>query len=912
MPSHILVVDDHEYVRTILTRLLQAQGHLVTTAASGHEALGLLDEHRFDLVLLDLMMPEMSGIEVLEQMRQRQTVRQVPVVVVSADNDLETVARCIELGADDYLAKPFNEVLLRARVSASLERKLLRDRERAELERRLRTLGAAGPLEPVEQVESVALDDVLLAALDELERSHHERRRIEAELRTLNATLEDRVAERSAAAERSTAELRQQTLVLQSILDSIGDAVVVIDHDGLLLHVNPAARQLLGNRIQQLIPGPAIGDSRLLLADGVTPCPPDELPLAVAMRGQAMDGAEFLLLADETSEARWLSVTARPLRDTGGEPAGAVAVFRDITASREAAAALRASEERYALAARAANDGLWDWDLRNGRIYYSTRWKATLGYQEHEIGNTPAEWFDRVHPDDRESLEVRLAAHLKRLISSFEHEYRIAHHDGVYRWMSCRGLAVWDAGGRATRIVGSQTDITERKLAEQRLLHDAMHDGLTGLANRARFMDRLSHTIARTRRSGLPLFAVLFLDLDRFKLVNDSLGHLIGDQLLIGIARRLERCLRPGDTLARLGGDEFTILLEELSGPQAAIAVAERISRLLEEPFHLAGQEVFSSTSIGIALSSSADYQWPADVLRDADTAMYHAKMEGRSRYAIFDATMHDRARTRLQIETDLRRGFERGEFFVVYQPIVELGSRRIVGFEALLRWRHPQRGIILPSDFITIAEETGLIVPIGQFVLREACRQLYAWQQRHPTRPLSVNVNLSPRQLADPDLVERTSAVIRETHVAPGDLRLEITETAIIEHGDTASRILLRLRELGVQICIDDFGTGYSSLSYLHRFPIATIKIDRSFVSQMNLSSENTEIVRTIISLARSLGMAAIAEGTETTEQLAQLRALSCEYGQGWLFAQALEADEAATLLDHDVLDGEAQDEGS
>jgi len=898
MPSNILVVDDHDYIRNLLVRLLKGQGHQVQVAAGGGEALDLLSHQSFDLVLLDLMMPDMSGIEVLRRLREQNVIYHTPVVVVSAIYDLDMVAQCIELGADDYLFKPFNDVLLRARVNASLERKMLHDRERTYLESRLRTIDSETSDPPTTDAAPATINVALLTALDALERSQRERRRAEAELRALNATLEERVAERSAAAEQSAAALRQQTLTLQSILNSIGDAIVVIDREGRLLHVNPAAHAFFGDRVVDLTPQASVAAPVLLDSDG-NPCPPGNLPLAVALRGEALDGAEFLLASPESAVGRWLSVTSRPLRDIGGTINGAVAVFRDSTLARQAAEALRASEERYALAAQAANDGLWDWNLRTGEIYFSQRWKATIGFQNHEIGNDPQEWFDRVHPDDREGLEVRLTAHLRRLISGFEYEYRMLHRDATYRWMSCRGIAVWNASGQAVRIVGSQTDINERKLAEQRLLHDALHDSLTGLANRARFMDRLEHVIARAQRGASSLFAVLFLDLDRFKLINDSLGHLIGDQLLIAIARRLERCLRSGDTLARLGGDEFAVLLEDLSEPPAALTVAERILRLLEEPFHLGGHEVFSGASIGIALSNSTRYHSPADVLRDADTAMYQAKMEGRSRYAVFHPAMHDRARRRLQIETDLRRGIERNEFFVVYQPIVELSTQQTVGFEALLRWRHPHRGIIAPAEFIEVAEETGSIVPIGQMVLREACRQLSKWKQRYPARALTMNVNLSPRQIADPDLVERTATLLEEYHLDADTLRLEITETAIIEHGDVASRVLLRLRSLGVQICIDDFGTGYSSLSYLHRFPIGTIKIDRSFVSQIHRSHENTEIVRTIISLARSLGMVVIAEGAETEEQLTHLRAMSCAYGQGWFFAQALEPEDAIALLD-------------
>ncbi|MCL6540115.1 MAG: EAL domain-containing protein [Roseiflexus sp.] len=891
MPPHILVITDDDDNRALLIRLLQSQGQQVAVAVDGQEALELLSRQVFDLILLDLDAadPDMREVETLRQLCQYATVHSIPVAVIADAGDLDLIARCIELGADYYLLKPFNETLLRARVHALLERKAWRDRQRA--------LPEESPRAPADAATGVApfASDLLLALLDALGRAWRDQRRIATELQTLEA----RIAEYSATVEDTALALRHQTITLHAILESLSDAVVMIDREGNLVHANPAAHTLFGDRLLDVTPqatAPALLDT-----DGV-PCTTDQLPLAVALRGVEVDSSEFLLASVDPDAVRRIRATARPLRDSNGDTIGAVAIFHDITALVQMAEALRAGEERYALTVQATGDGVWEWELRTGTMTFSQRWKEMLGFQDQEIGNRPSEWFDRVHPDDRDGLDVRLTAYLRRLITSFEHEYRILHRDGAYRWMRCRGIAVWDVNGNATHIVGSQTDITDRKLAEQRLWHNAFHDSLTGLANRARFMDRLGHVIARTRRSASPIYAVLILDLDRFKLINDSLGHLIGDQLLIAIARRLEQSVRPGDTLARLGGDEFAVLLEDLSEPHAAVNVAERIMHLFEEPFHVNGHEVFSSASIGIVLSDDLRYHSPSDMLRDADTAMYHAKMEGRARYAVFHPTMHDRARLRLQIETDLRRGIERNEFFVVYQPIVELSTQRTVGFEALLRWRHPQRGIVTPAEFIAIAEETGLIVPIGQMVLHEACRQLSAWKQRHPERTLSMNINLSPRQIADPDLVHRTAALIDEYRLDTDALRLEITETAIIEHGDAAGRVLQQLRALGVQICIDDFGTGYSSLSYLHRFPIATIKIDRSFVSQIHRSHENTEIVRSIISLARSLGMAVIAEGTETEDQLIRLRSMSCAYGQGWLFAHALEPAEATAMLDRET----------
>ncbi|HUQ34480.1 MAG TPA: EAL domain-containing protein, partial [Pyrinomonadaceae bacterium] len=424
------------------------------------------------------------------------------------------------------------------------------------------------------------------------------------------------------------------------------------------------------------------------------------------------------------------------------------------------------------------------------------------------------------------------------------------------------------------------------------------HDGLTGLPNRALFMDHLKLSVERGKRRDDRLFAVLFLDLDRFKVINDSLGHMVGDQLLVGIARRLEICLRPGDTVARLGGDEFTVLLEDLMSVTEAIEVADRLQKALALPFNLNGHEVFTTVSIGIALSSTG-YDRPEEVLRDADTAMYRAKMLGKARHEVFDKTMHARAMNLLQMESDLRRAIERKEFVLHYQPIVALETGTIRGFEALIRWQHPERGFVSPGEFIPIAEETGLIIPVGQWVLEEACRQIHEWQEQFPQYPpLQISVNLSGKQFNTPNLIDQVSRVLRETNVEPHSLKLEITESMVMENFETAIEMLNQLRTLGLELSIDDFGTGYSSLSYLHRFPISTLKIDRSFVSRMSDNNENAEIVRTIMMLARSLKMDVVAEGVETTDQLTQLAMLECEYGQGYYFSRPLDVASASTLL--------------
>lgn len=443
-----------------------------------------------------------------------------------------------------------------------------------------------------------------------------------------------------------------------------------------------------------------------------------------------------------------------------------------------------------------------------------------------------------------------------------------------------------------------QQDITERKRAEDQLLHNALHDGLTGLPNQALFMDRLGLALERAKRRENYLFAVLFLDLDRFKLVNDSLGHLVGNQLLIAISRRVEAVLRSFDTIARFGGDEFTILLEDIEDISDAIQVAERIQKELASPFKLDENEVFASASIGIVLSSQG-YDQPGDVLRDADIAMYGAKALGKARYEVFATTMHNRALVLLQLETALRHAVKREEFQIYYQPIVSLVTGRIIGFEALVRWHHPERGLVSPIEFIPVAEETGMIISIGQWVIYEACRQMHKWQAQFPkTPPLMISVNLSGKQLMQPDLIKQIKSVLQKTGLDARSLKLEITESVLMDNTESANAILSQLRALNIELYMDDFGTGYSSLSYLHRFPINTLKIDRSFINNIGIGGENLEIVRAIVTLAQSLNMGVTAEGVETVEQLAQLRALQCHRGQGYFFSEPLDSVGVELLL--------------
>ncbi len=444
-----------------------------------------------------------------------------------------------------------------------------------------------------------------------------------------------------------------------------------------------------------------------------------------------------------------------------------------------------------------------------------------------------------------------------------------------------------------------EREINDHRQTQKQLQHMALHDGLTSLPNRILFTNRLEQAINRTKRRSNYLFAVLFLDCDRFKVVNDSLGHLVGDQLLIAVARRLELCLRPVDTIARLGGDEFAILLEKLEDLSDAASVAERLNQELALPFYIDKREIFINASIGIVLGTK-DYQRPEVLLRDADTAMYRAKELGKARYQVFDRCMHDCAQKILQLETDLQLAMARKEFTVHYQPIVSLATGRIIEFEALLRWYHPQRGFISPVEFIPLAEESGLIVPIGMWVLREACRQARAWQNQGLTQlPLKIGVNLSVKQFSQPDLIEQLDQILAETQLDGQSLKLEITESAIMDNGEVATELLQKLRSRRIQLSIDDFGTGYSSLSYLHRFPVDTLKIDRSFISRICENGKNQEVVRAIVTLAHHLGMTVMAEGVETAQQFDLLRKMGCELGQGYFFSKPLEQESAGEILE-------------
>ena len=507
-------------------------------------------------------------------------------------------------------------------------------------------------------------------------------------------------------------------------------------------------------------------------------------------------------------------------------------------------------------------------------------------------------WFDLCVPADQRERRRRAYVEGLPLGQINPHDAReVLTCDGGTRLIEWNVLPLRGEDGSLRGAAAIGADVTESRRASEKLLHGAFHDALTGLPNRALFMERLSHRLDLEQRRKVTTFAVLFFDIDRFKVVNDSLGHVRGDELLVEVGRRLRGCLRPGDTVARMGGDEYGVLLEDVPTRADALRVVSRIQEELRAPCELGGQEVFSDASIGIAHGNES-YTRAEDILRDADTALYRAKAQGRGRWVEFDSTMHERAVALLQLETDLRRAIERREFLLHYQPTVSLSTGEIVGAEALVRWKHPGRGLVAPAEFIPLAEETGLIGQIGAFVLREACRQMKEWQDRLGLPELQIGVNISSKQFQQPGLVAQVAEVLRETRLPPHCLRLEVTESLLMDKHPNVAETMIELRAMGVRIDLDDFGTGYSSLSYLHQFPIDTLKIDRSFVSRIGEAEEGLEIVNTIVSLAASLEMEVVAEGVETEQQLQLLRKLKCSYAQGFHLSRPVAGEQFESLL--------------
>jgi diguanylate cyclase (GGDEF)-like protein/PAS domain S-box-containing protein len=673
----------------------------------------------------------------------------------------------------------------------------------------------------------------------------------------------------------------------RALTEAIAAAVLILQDD-VVVYANPAAAAATGRRREDLV-GASFSalvhpDFRESVARRTRAAPASALP---AQRFETK-------LTCPDGRATWVDLTLTSVEHEGGR--AVMAIGFDVTDRKLAEDGMRESERRL-------RDLIENVQLisllmdADGTVSFANEYVLELlGYAEEEV--VGRNWFELALPAERRgAVADSFFDRMRNGIVAPHDEYEIVTGRGDRRVVSWNNTVLRGPDGGVSGMASIGADVTEGRRAEERLLHDALHDALTELPNRALFMDRLRGALARLKRRPEYVFAVFFLDVDRFKVINDSLGHSAGDQFLVEVSRRIGSVIRNGEhTLARLGGDEFAILLDDIDKDTAS-RVAERIFTELQTPIRVGAQEVFPSVSIGIAFSG-AEYERPEDLLRDADTAMYQAKTAGKARFQIFDGSMHTRAMRLLKLENSLRRAVERSEFILQYQPIVSLADGALVGFESLVRWDHPTRGRVAPGEFIHLAEETGLIYGIGRWTLEEACRRLAEWNVP-AERDLSVSVNLSGRQFSQPDLIEQIEAALRSNRLEPRRLKLEITESVIMENPEAAAALLSRLRRLGTRVSIDDFGTGYSSLSYLLRFPADTLKIDRSFVAALGQGGRNEDIVRAIITLGHSLEMDVIAEGVETPEQQRVLQQLGCGFGQGFLFSHPLEAAAARALLE-------------
>ena len=686
-------------------------------------------------------------------------------------------------------------------------------------------------------------------------------------------------------------KIAQSLKLFSSAIEQVAQAVVLTDREGVIQYVNRAFETTTGFSADEVV-----GRTPRILKSGKFDHEFYENLWKTILSGYSYHGVIINKKRDGTLFHEDETIT--PVLDASGEVTHFIAIGTDVTRQKIIEEKLFHGAERYALSVRGANDGLWDWDFRTGRIHFSSRWKSMLGYGDHEVAHGPEDWFNLVHDEDLAELKTQIKSHISGMTPYLEHEHRIRRKDGGYAWVLTRAQAVRDEAGRAFRIAGSQTDITLRKRAEAQLAHDALHDALTGLPNRTLFMDRLSQACHRAKRSTDKRCALLFMDLDRFKLINDSLGHLAGDQLLRQVSGRVQTCVRTSDTVARMGGDEFAVLLEEIEADLEATAFAERILEQMAAPFRIEGRDVYTTGSIGVAVYDALTGS-PDEMLRNADAAMYHAKDQGRSRFALFDVAMRSHALETLELETDLRKALEENGLTVHYQPIVALGTGSVEGFEALVRWPHAVRGLMLPGQFIQIAEETGLILSLGLFVLREACRHLrQILSKADGGSHLFMSVNLSALQFLRPEFLGHLDSVLREFDVDPRTLTLEITESGLLAHSEHAQQMLAQLKARQVKLALDNYGTGYSSMANLRHYPIDVLKVDRSFVGSMLSDPYSRELVRTTLSMAQNMKMDVVAEGVETLDHVNALKAMNCPHAQGFYFSQALEAKDTPPLL--------------
>lgn len=722
--ANILVVDDKPENIHLLSYTLTNQGYEVRGVVNGTMALRVAASAQPDLILLDVMMPDLSGYEVCRKLKADEKTHNIPIIFLSANNNIEGKVEAFAAGGVDYINKPFQIDEVLARIKHQLDLKVAR-----------------------------------------------------AQIQQLNEELELKIQERTSQLKATNQELQQEIIERRQVSQLLKES-----------------EERLHNILNSL-------EEVVWSVDGVT------------------------------KQLNFLNLAAH-------------------------------------------------------KVY---------GRPATKILQSPELRLQVVHPEDRPRVKQEFARLEKS--NSIDVEYRILQPGGKVRWLWERSKLVQDEN-KSVRLDGIICDITDRKIFEQKLSYEAWHDALTGLYNRFFFVKKVELALQKIKQEPDYLFAVLFIDLDRFKIVNDSLGHILGDQLLIAVANLIKQFIRPQDIVARLGGDEFTILIQQFDLIEDVTIIANRILNKLMSPFHLEGHKVFTGASIGIVFGNTR-YENSTEILRDADIAMYRAKAQGKGRYEVFNREMYAQTLELIQLENDLRHGIENRDFVLHYQPIVETKTGKISAFEALVRWKHPHKGLIMPNKFIHLAEETGLIVPLGEWILIEACNQLRKWQLKYPNAAkLKMSVNLASQQMIEPDFLLKLAEILQQAKIAPNSLNLEITETTLMDYGGKTIELLNQIRDKEIQLSIDDFGTGYSSLRYLHQFPINHLKIDRSFINGITITKENFEIVRTIVTLAHTLGIHVVAEGVETLEQIGILQNLDCKFSQGYFFSRPIDSLGVESLL--------------
>lgn len=871
----ILVVDDNKEIADFLSgSMLPSLGYDTLVAYSGANGLAMIQKHhRFiSLLLTDLQLPDTTGLDMLRKMHDEGFV--IPSILMTAHGSEQVAADAFRLGVEDYLTKPIDQDKLRSAISRALSVTRLRretSRLNAELKERvswLVTLAEVGR----SVTSTLDIDDVL-------------KRIVEAGVKFTRA-------EQGFIA---LADQEREQLQMRVVKNIDEDKV-----EHLRLPVSDATVSKALSSGQPVRISRADAEDPLKVSSGMLVTSLIHVPLFI--KGKALG---VLSVNNHTSVRQFTKIDEAMLVSLADYASVAFENARlyqqarqEINARKETERVLRETEERYSLAVSGARDGIWDWDLKDNKIHYSPKWKKMLGYKDDEIGSSPQEWFNRIHPDDVENTKVSISAHINGSTRHFASEHRMRHSDGSYRWVLAKGVAVQDDDEHVTRMAGSQTDITDRKRVEKQLLHDALHDSLTGLPNRTLFLDRLSQAIERSKRNEHYHYAVCFMDIDNFKDVNDSHGHLVGDEYLVVVANLLRKGLRATDTLARFGGDEFVVLLEDLRDPQNIHRITDWIQQKFAEPLTISGHKVTHTASIGVVLSTEG-YEQADEMIRDADIAMYSAKSKGKAHTELFAPEMREKIMERISLEKDLRHAIDNEEIAVHYQPIVDFNTGKLVGFEALSRWPHPTQGFLNPGVFLPVAIDTGLIVDLDRLVIHKAIRQIQEWQEQlPPDETLTINVNISKAHFTNHDFVLYIKHILKDTGLEPRCLVLEITERTLVDNKEISKKVFNELEVIGVQFQIDDFGIGYSSLGYLSSFPINALKIDTSFIHQLGGDPAQEKVVQAIINLTQRLNANVIAEGVETLDQLEALREMGCTLGQGKIVSMPLKSSEAGRMI--------------